>query len=354
MDVQKYLEITIKKKASDLHIIVDLPPMLRIQGVIEPIPGEVPLNQETSEELVFQLMTPGQKEIFLANKEIDFSVSFKDEARFRVNAYHERSNVSASLRLIPNRIPSIEELKLPGICHHFTELRQGFVLITGPTGHGKSTTIASVLDEINELRREHIVTIEDPIEYVHKHKKSIVSQREVKLDTHTWEIALRSILREDPNVVLIGEMRDYDTIAAALTIAETGHLVFASLHTNSAAQTVDRIVDVFPPHQQQQVKIQLAAVMEAVLSQRLVPTIDGHRIVASEVLIATPAVRNAIREGQTHLIDNIIQTSGDVGMNTLEMDLARLVNEQMVTTDEALGFALRPDDLIRQLRRKTK
>ena len=351
MTAEEILKLAYEKKASDIHLLVGSPPIIRVEGVIVALPKEAPLVPKRAEELVFSILSPEQKETLMVNKEIDFSVNFQDLARFRVNAYYERGHVSASLRLIPGEIPTIEKLNLPSVCHEFARLRQGFVLVTGPTGHGKSTTLAAVINEINETRQEHIITIEDPIEYVHQHKRSILSQRELKADTHSWEIALRSVLREDPNVVMVGEMRDYETIAAALTIAETGHLVFATLHTNSASQTVDRIVDVFPPHQQQQVKTQLSFTLEAILSQRLIPSLDKRRTVASEILIANSAVRNAIREGKGHLIDNIIQTSGEIGMMTLEMDLARLVKEGKVSLDYAAAYALRPDDLIRQVGR---
>lgn len=348
---EQLLEYTFKKNASDLHLVVGMPPILRVGGVITPIPQQEVLVPKKTEEIVFSYMSEEQRETFLVNKEIDFSVSYKDLARFRVNAYYEKGNISAALRLIPTKIPSLAELNLPSICQQFSTYKQGFVLVTGPTGHGKSTTLAAIINAINLTRQEHIVTIEDPIEYVHSHQKSIVSQRELRSDTHSWEIALRSVLREDPNVVLIGEMRDYETIAAALTIAETGHLVFATLHTNSAAQTIDRIVDVFPPHQQQQVRTQLSLTMEAVFSQRLIPTIDGHRAVAGEILLSTPAVQNAIREGETHLVDNIIQTSVDQGMMTLEMSLAQLVKSGLISYEQAEMYALRPNELARLLGR---
>lgn len=352
MDIKKLLELAVNKHASDLHLIVGVPPMLRIDGVISPIPGETPLTSERAKELVFSLINEEQKEILLVNREIDFSFAYGEAARFRVNAYHQKGHLSAALRLIPVKVPTIDELNLPKICHDFAKLRQGFVLVTGPTGHGKSTTLAAVIDEINQTRKEHIVTIEDPIEYVFTHKESIICQRELRADTHSWEIALRSVLREDPNVVMVGEMRDYETIASALTIAETGHLVFATLHTNSAAQTMDRIVDVFPPHQQSQVKMQLSFTLEAVFSQRLLPSIKGGRMVAAEIMVATPAVKTAVREGKTHLIDNIIQTSVELGMKTLEMDLADLVKSGKVSLEVAKSYALKPNDLMRQVRGK--
>lgn len=350
MEIEKLLEIAVSKNASDLHLIVGIPPTLRIEGVLYAI-GDVPtLTPESAKTLVYAILTPEQKEIFSVNRELDFSFEFGEDYRFRVNAYHQKGSPAAALRLIPIKIRSIDELNLPKICHRFTELHQGFVLVTGPTGHGKTTTLAAIVDEINRNRSAHIVTIEDPIEYVHKHRKSIISQREVHGDTHSWEVSLRSVLREDPDVVLIGEMRDYETIASALTIAETGHLVFATLHTNSAAQTVDRIVDVFPEHQQAQVKMQLSFTIEAVFSQRLLPALEGGRLPAAEVMVATTAVKATIREGKTHLIDNIIQTSGEVGMMTLESNLAQMVKAGKVSLDAAKAYALRPDELERQVR----
>jgi twitching motility protein PilT len=293
-----------------------------------------------------------QREILTVNREVDFSFEFESKARFRVNAYFQKGTLAASLRLIPFEIRSIEELGLPKICHTFAKLRQGFILYTGPTGCGKSTTIAAIVNEINQERQEHIVTIEDPIEFIFPKGKSLVSQRGLHSDTHSWDIALRSILREDPNIVFIGEMRDYETISSALTIAETGHLVFATLHTNSAAQSIDRIVDVFPEHAKGQVRMQLSLTLEAVVSQRLLPSLDRGRVVATEIMIATPAVRNSIREGKTHMLDNIIQTSGELGMMTFEASLASLVREGKVSREIAEEYALRPDELARQLRGK--
>jgi len=271
MDIKQYLQQVIDTKASDLHLISGIPPTLRIDGALSPIPSEGVLTPDAIGQVLKQVLTSEQLERLNVNKEIDFSLAFSDKARFRVNAYTQKGNLAAAFRQIPLTIPKIDELGLPALLHSFTSLRQGFILITGPTGHGKSTTLAAMLDEINKNQSRHIVTIEDPIEFVFKPEKSIISQREMRSDTHSWEIALRSALREDPDVVLVGEMRDYETIAAALTVAETGHLVFATLHTNSAAQTIDRIVDVFPEEQQKQVRLQLSNVIEAVFSQRLIP-----------------------------------------------------------------------------------
>lgn len=352
MEIEELLEVTVNKKASDLHLISGISPVIRVDGELMPVSGKEPLTVKTTESLVFSLVSEEQKEVLIVNKELDFSFDYQERGRFRVNAYYQRGNLAAALRLLPARIPTIDELNLPKICHDFTRLRQGFILLTGPTGHGKSTTLAAIIEEINQEREVHIVTIEDPIEYVFDHKKGIISQRELKKDTHSWQIALRSCLREDPDVVLIGEMRDYETIASALTIAETGHLVFATLHTNSAAQTVDRIVDVFPEHQQSQVRMQLSNTLEAVLSERLVPCLKEGRIPAMEILITTTAVKTAIREGKTHLIDNVIQTSSGLGMRSLEMDLARLVRLGRISLKTAEAFALRPSELMRLTRDK--
>ncbi|MDO8551158.1 MAG: type IV pilus twitching motility protein PilT [bacterium] len=347
MDIHTLLQEVVNRKASDLHLIAGIPPVLRIEGDLLPIHEVEPLTSEAIQDLVDQLLEPQQNEILNVNREIDFSFDLQGQGRFRVNAYHQKGSLAASLRLIPVNIMTIDELGLPKICHIFSTLRQGFVLVTGPTGHGKSTTLASILNEINKTRAEHIVTIEDPIEFVLPHGKSIVSQREVHGDTHSWEIALRSCLREDPNVVLIGEMRDYETISAALTIAETGHLVFATLHTNSASQTIDRIVDVFPEHSKEQVRMQLANSIEAVFSQRLVPSLSGNRVVAYEIMTGTPAIKTVIREGKTHLIDNIMQTSAELGMLTLENKLAALVKDGKISMEVALSFAVRSEELVR-------
>jgi len=346
MGIQEFLEIVVKKEASDLHLVVGMPAMVRIDGQLLPV-SAAPLTSEETESLVFELLSPEQKEMLLVNKELDFSFALGDVARFRVNAYFQKGYLSVALRLIPSYIKTIEELNLPRLCHNFTKMRQGFILVTGPTGHGKSTTIASMINEINQSRSVHIVTIEDPIEYVYPKGKSLVSQREMHLDTHSWEVALRSALREDPDVVLVGEMRDFETIASAITVAETGHLVFATLHTNSASQSVDRIIDVFPQNQQVQVRMQLAATIAGIISIRLVPAIGGGRLPAVEVLLASPAVQTAIREGKTHQIDNIIQTSGQEGMILLDASLAYLVKAGRVALDIAKAYSIRPEELER-------
>ena len=292
--------------------------------------------------------------MLLVNKELDFSFALGDVARFRVNAYFQKGYISAALRLIPSYIKTIEELNLPKICHNFAKLRQGFILVTGPTGHGKSTTIASIINEINQTRPVHILTIEDPIEYVYPPGKGLVSQREMHLDSHSWEVSLRSALREDPDVVLVGEMRDYETIASAITIAETGHLVFATLHTNSASQSIDRVIDVFPENQQAQVRMQLASTIAGIVSMRLLPQIGGGRLPAIEVLLSTGAVRTSIREGKSHLIDNIIQTSGEEGMILMDASLAYLVHAGKVAMDVAKAYSTRPKELDRLVSQDTK
>lgn len=346
MSIQEFLEIVVKKEASDLHLVVGMPAMVRIDGQLMPASG-APLSPEETESLVFELLSPEQREMLMVNKELDLSFALGEVARFRVNAYYQKGYLSAALRLIPSYIKTIEELNLPRILHNFAKMRQGFVLVTGPTGHGKSTTIASVINEINQTRPVHIVTIEDPIEYVYPKGKSLISQREMHLDTHSWEVALRSCLREDPDVVLVGEMRDFETIASAITVAETGHLVFATLHTNSAAQSIDRIIDVFPQNQQAQVRMQLAATIAGVISQRLVPAIGGGRLPVCEILLASPAVSTAIRDAKTHQIDNIIQTSGEGGMILFDASLAYLVRAGRISLDLAKTYSLRIEELER-------
>lgn len=348
--IETLLEDVIRKKASDLHLQVGLPPMLRIDGSLTPIPSLEPLTIETIEKLVFAILDEDQQQILIKDKEFDFSFAFGDLGRFRVNAFHERGNLAAALRLIPNQIQSLGELNMPAVVNNFSEYPRGLVLVTGPTGSGKSTTLAALIDKINTEKSHHIITIEDPIEFTHKSKKSVVVQREVHYDTYSFSAALRSSLRQDPDVVLIGEMRDLETISAAITIAETGHLVFATLHTNSAAQSIDRMVDVFPPHQQPQVRAQLANILMAICSQRLVPMIGGGRAVAAEILVASPAVRNIIREGKTHQLDAVIQTGGDQGMQSMDKTLVGLVQAGHVTYEEARNFAVDIGEFDRMMR----
>ncbi len=350
MDIKQFLQNIVDTKSSDLHLINGVPPMLRIDGELAPVPGIGILTPDQISELLKQVLTNEQIERLTVNKELDFSLAFSEKARFRVNAYTQKNSLAAAFRQIPLEIPNLDSLGLPKILHSFTTLRQGLVLVTGPTGHGKSTTLAAMLNEINATRSTHIVTIEDPIEFVFKPIKSIISQREMRTDTHSWEIALRSVLREDPDVVLVGEMRDYETIAAALTVAETGHLVFATLHTNSAAQTIDRIVDVFPNEQQGQVRLQLSNVIEAVFSQRLIPGTSKGRVVAYETMLGTTAIRTSIRDGKTHQIESILETSQEVGMCTLDKSLADLVKRGLITLEVAQSWSLRPEELSRLVR----
>jgi len=350
IDVNNLLQQTIELNASDLHLIVGSPPTIRIEGELKVLANSGILTPENILEGLKQTLTGEQFERLNVNKEIDFSLSFSEKARFRVNAYTQKGSLAVAFRSIPLIIPEIENLGLPKIVHNFTNLRQGLVLVTGPTGHGKSTTLAAILNEINKTRSCHIVTIEDPIEFLFKPIRSIISQREMRSDTHSWQVALRSVLREDPDVVLIGEMRDFETIASAITIAETGHLVFATLHTNSAAQTVDRIVDVFPEEQQSQVRLQLSSVLEAVFSQRLIAAVPTGRVVAHEVMLGTTAIKTAIREGKTHQIDSIIQTSLEVGMFTLEHSLASLVKTNKISLEIAQSWSVRPEELNRLIR----
>jgi len=348
--IEILLEEVIKKKASDLHLQVGLPPMLRIDGSLIAVSAAEPLTEETVETLIFAILDEDQKQILLKDKEFDFSFAFGDLGRFRVNAFHERGNLAAALRLIPNDILSVEQLGLPPIFNKFADFPRGLVLVTGPTGSGKSTSLAALIHKINMERPSHIITIEDPIEYTHKSKKSVIVQREVHYDTYSFSAALRSALREDPDVVLIGEMRDLETIASAITIAETGHLVFATLHTNSAAQSIDRMVDVFPPHQQPQIRAQLSNILMAIASQRLVPSIGGGRIAAAEILVATPAVRNIIREGKTHQLDAVIQTGAEFGMQSMDKTLVGLIHAGTISYDEARNFAVDIDELDRLMR----
>lgn len=350
MEIQEILEQAMRSGASDVHLMSGVPPTLRVNGKLVPLTKGPSPTPDYIEKLVLSLCLPEQKELLLTNKELDFSFALGEVARFRVNAFYQKGYLSAALRLIPNRIPTLDELHLPTVLGNLTKLRQGLVLVVGPTGHGKSTSIAALINLINQEKGIHIITVEDPIEYIFPSQKSLIAQREMHLDTHSWEIALRSVLREDPDVVLIGEMRDYETIESVLTIAETGHLVFTTLHTNSAAQTLDRIVGVFPDNMQEQVRMQLSNVLEAVVSIRLLPGEKGGRYPANEILLATPAVRNVIREGKTHLIDNIIQTSTNIGMATLENSLAGLVKTGKVSTDTAVSYSLRPQELMRELK----
>ncbi|MBP8613047.1 MAG: type IV pilus twitching motility protein PilT [Candidatus Atribacteria bacterium] len=350
-NINEILQLSIKHNASDIHFTVGLPPIFRINKELVYVGSET-LTPEDIAEMMYSIMTDKQKEIFKEKLEFDFSYGLKGLARFRVNIFMQRGSVAAAFRRIPFDVPILDSLGVPQIAHSIVVQERGFVLVTGPTGHGKSTTLASMIDEINSKFSKHIVTIEDPIEYLFRHKKSVVVQRELGTDTLSFPSALRAVLREDPDVILVGEMRDLDTISTALTAAETGHLVFATLHTNSASQSIDRIVDVFPPYQQEQVKMQLSSVLLAILSQQLIQNKDKSGLVlASEVLLATPAVRNLIREGKTHMIPSIIQTSSTIGMQTMEQSLKDLILKGVITYEDGLRYAFNRDNFIHLMER---
>ncbi|MBI4037382.1 PilT/PilU family type 4a pilus ATPase [Candidatus Daviesbacteria bacterium] len=349
MNIQQLLELTLTRHASDLHLVTGYPPMLRIHGELFPVASTTPITDGEMTGLILSVLTPIQKQAFENTMELDFAISFQNQARFRVNFFRQQGHLGAAFRLIPLSIPVLESLGLPPVVSKLANLRQGLILVTGPTGHGKSTTLAAMINKINAERSTHIITIEDPIEYVYPKGKALISQREMLVDTKSWDNALRAALREDPDVVLVGEMRDFETIAATITIAETGHLVFATLHTNSAAQSIDRIIDVFPEQQQIQIRLQLASVLEAVISQRLVPTINPGRALAVELLLHTPALSEMIRSSKTHLIDNLIQTSGELGMINMETSLAKLIKDGKISLETAQAFCLRPDLLAKLL-----
>ena len=351
IELNDLLALSAKKGASDIHLTAGLAPILRIHKRLVHV-GKERLTPENITEMVFSIMRDRQKKLFQEKREYDFSYGVKGVARFRINVFYQRSSIAAAFRRIPFDIPPLDSLGVPEIAHTLANLERGFVLVTGPTGHGKSTTLASIIEEINKGKSKHIVTIEDPIEYLFQHKSSVVVQRELGTDTLSFPGALRAVLREDPDVILVGEMRDLDTIATALTAAETGHLVFTTLHTNSAAQSIDRIVDVFPPHQQEQVKTQLAGVLVAILSQQLLPRTDNSGLVlATEVLVATPAIRNLIREGKTHMILSAIQTGSNVGMQTMEQSLERLVRGGSILYEDGLRYAFNPESFRRLMGR---
>ncbi len=348
MTLPEIFDKTIEASASDLHLVAGTPPMLRVDGKLIPLTAAGTLTSQIIEELCFSIISPAQKEFLAKNRSLDFSYGYGGgdygaKGRFRINLYYQRGTLAAAFRLLPPKVKTIEELHLPAICHDFAKLKQGFVLVTGPTGHGKSTTISSIINEINMTQAANIVTVEDPIEYVYPAGRSIISQRELGSDTLSWGESLRSSLREDPDVLMIGEMRDSESIGSAITIAETGHLVFSTLHTNSAAQSVDRIIDSFPQGQQNQIRAQLANTLAGIISQRLIPKIDGGRIVVCEVMIANNAIKSNIREAKTHLIDSIIETSQDIGMVSLEASLASLVKQGLITLEVARSYVLRPD-----------
>lgn len=343
--LSELLLTTAKQGASDLHIAVGRRPTLRVDGKLIDISKEPILTPEDTQGLVMAMLGEKQREQFLKQGDLDFSYNFEDKARFRVNVFFQKGFMAAAMRLIPAKIRTIEELGLPSITSEFAKLNQGFFLVVGPAGQGKSTTLAALLDQINHSRMDHIITVEDPIEYLFVQDRAIISQREVGSDTPSFDAGLKSILRQDPDVIMVGEMRDPDSMATAMTAAETGHLVFSTLHTNSASQTIDRIIDSFPASQQGQISSQLAATLVGIISQRLVPRIDGGRVPATEVMFVNSAIRNLIREKKAYQIDLVIETSLQQGMVTLNRSLAELVKKKEVTLEEAELYSLNPSEL---------
>jgi twitching motility protein PilT len=340
----------LERRASDLHLTAGAQPTVRVRGRLTALESFPVLTPTDTREIVYSILNNDQRQRLETDWQVDMAYAIPGRARFRVNAYFQRSAIGAAFRLIPAQIQSVEELGLPPIVHELTKKPRGFVLCTGPTGSGKSTSLAAMINEINEQREEHIMTIEDPIEFLHTHKSCLVNQRELGSDAQSFADALRSALRQDPDVILVGEMRDLETISTALTAAETGHLVFATLHTQDTPQTIDRIIDVFPPHQQHQVRVQLSVALQGIITQTLLPTADGSgRCLASEVLIPTPAIRNLIREGKTHQIYSVLQTSASAGMQTMDSCLAQLVRTGKITRQLAESRSTTPEELKRLL-----
>jgi len=329
------LDLAVQKGASDIHLSAGHPPALRINGSLAMVDKHPVLTGKETQEIAFIILPEERKDQFLNQRDIDLSFTHKDNGRFRVNVYHQLGQISIALRLIPNKVRTIDELNLPNVCHQFTSAPQGFFLVVGPSGQGKSAALAALVDEINHTRQDHIITIEDPIEYLFTQDKCIIDQREVGDDVQNFHRGLREVLRQDPDVIMIGEMRDPETISSAVTAAETGHLVLTTLHTNTAAQTVNRIIDSFPPHQQNQIRMQLAATILGILSRRLVPCLKGEVINAVELMIANSAIRNLIREGKTHQIDMVIETGSEEGMISLNRSLAELVNQGQISVENA-------------------
>ena len=344
--IDQLLAVMVEQDASDLHITAGSPPVIRVNGQLAPVPETAEMLPEHTHQLVYRILSTEQQKLFETKRQLDFAYAIPGLARFRVNAYFQRANVGAAFRLIPTRIRTLQQLGMPERLYELAGKPRGLVLVTGPTGSGKSTTLASLIDWINTTRHEHILTIEDPIEFLHQHRSCIVNQREIGPDATTFAEALRSALRQDPDVILVGEMRDLETIATALTAAETGHLVFATLHTQSAPQTIDRIIDVFPAAQQEQVRVQLAATLQGVVTQNLIPTADGRgRTAALEILIPDDAVRNLIRQGKVEQLYSVMQTNSTRGMQTMEQSLAELTLSRRITTQLAFSRSSRPDQL---------
>ncbi len=350
LDFADLLLEVIERNASDLHLAAGARPTVRVRGQLQPLEDYPILTTEQTREIIYSILTNDQRQRLETDWQLDFAYAIPGRARFRVNAYYQRAAIGAAFRLIPFSIKTVDELGLPSVLHELAKRPRGFVLVTGPTGSGKSTSLAAVVDEINATRQEHIMTIEDPIEFLHGHKKCIVNQREIGSDAHSFADGLKAALRQDPDVILVGEMRDLETIHTALTAAETGHLVFATLHTQDTPQTIDRIIDVFPAEQQQQVRVQLSVALQGIITQQLLPTADGAgRIAACEVLLATPAIRNLIREGKTHQIYSSLQTGANVGMQTMDAALVTLVRLGKITQQLAESRSSTPDELRRLL-----
>ena len=348
--IPELLSVLLDMEGSDLHLTAGSPPVVRVHGELERIEKYAPMSPRALQGMIYAILPQKLRERFEQELELDMSYSLPGRARFRVNVYMQRDSIGAAFRVIPFEIKDIQSLGLPPVVADLARFPRGFVVVTGPTGSGKSTTLASMVDVVNLERHGHIMTVEDPIEFLHKHKSCIVNQREVGADTHGFGQALKHVLRQDPDVILVGEMRDLETISTAITAAETGHLVFATLHTQDAPQTIDRIIDVFPPHQQQQVRVQLATTLQGVVTQQLIPTSDGKgRAVACEVMVATPAIRNLIREGKTHQIYSMLQAGGKYGMVTMDMSLAQLVRARRISLDVAIERCANEDDLRRIL-----
>jgi twitching motility protein PilT len=348
IDFAEVLGEVVEQNASDLHLTVGAAPMVRIRGELRALDNYPALSSKDTRDIIYSILSNDQRKRLEEEWQVDFSYSVPRYGRFRVNAYMQRASLGAAFRLIPSEIKSVDQLGLPAVIHEMVKKPRGFVLVTGPTGSGKSTSLAAMIDEINKTRKEHILTIEDPIEFLHRHQKCVVNQREIGNDAQSFALGLKAALRQDPDVILVGEMRDLETISTALTAAETGHLVFATLHTQDTAQTIDRIIDVFPPHQQQQVRVQLSVALQGIVTQQLLPTADGSgRIAACEVLVLNPAVRNLIREGKTHQIHSVLQTGRSLGMQSMDASLAQLVRAGKITRELAESRSSTPEELRR-------
>jgi len=348
IDFAEVLGGVVANNASDLHLTVGTPPMIRVRGELKALDGYPAMSAKDTRDIMYGILSNDQRKKLEEDWQVDFSYSVPRFGRFRVNAYMQRASVGGAFRLIPAEIKSVDQLGLPSVIHDIIKKPRGFVLVTGPTGSGKSTSLAAMIDEINKQRHEHILTIEDPIEFLHRHQNCVVNQREIGNDAQSFSLGLKAALRQDPDVILVGEMRDLETISTALTAAETGHLVFATLHTQDTAQTIDRIIDVFPPHQQQQVRVQLSVALQGIMTQQLLPTADGAgRVAACEVLVLTPAVRNLIREGKTHQIHSVLQTGGAKGMLAMDASLAQLVRAGKITRELAESRSSTPEELRR-------